>query len=82
MGGSAAYDRRGVEECAGGAKVSLFQGDRLLGTTIADRFGDFKFDGLEKNSGGYRLEIKFRDLKAKVVEAELETSLNLGMIKL
>ena len=69
-------------ECAEGAEVILHHGPRVVSTTRTDRFGDFKFDGLAKNSGEYRLEIKFRDLDLKVLEARLGDSLNLGPITL
>ena len=82
LGGSVAYENQGVIDCADGAEVTLYQGAKVVSTIQANRFGDFKFDGLAENSVEYRLEIKFRDFAAKVVEARLDNSLNLGTIML
>ena len=82
LGGSAAYVNQGVIDCAEGAEVTLYQGEKAVSATLANRFGDFKFDGLPENSGDYRVEIKFRDCGSKVVEARLGASLNLGTIML
>jgi hypothetical protein len=47
---------------------------------VTDNYGDFKFDGLEPNSGRYTIEVAYRDRPKKVIEADLTTSLNLGVI--
>ena len=47
---------KGVEECAAGVEVVLKQDGREVGRATTDTFGEFKFDKLEPNSGGYQLE--------------------------
>ena len=57
VAGSVVMDVDGVEECAAGADVVLVQEGEELGRTTTDTFGDFRFDKLARNSGGYRLEV-------------------------
>jgi len=79
IGGSVGVQVDGTTDCAEGATVSLIK-DSQKRTTVTDAFGDFKFDGLEENSGTYRLEISYRDWKKKTIELGLAASLNVGTI--
>jgi Fe-S-cluster-containing dehydrogenase component len=78
--GSVALEKDEVTDCAAGARVTLMQGSKKIQETVADTFGDFKFDGLEENSGKYTLTIKYEDYEEKVVEVELKKSLSAGTI--
>jgi len=49
--------------------------------TTTDGFGDFKFDRLDENSGTYSVQI-FSGGRSKVLQVSLETSINLGEIRL
>ncbi|MDR1297669.1 MAG: oxidoreductase, partial [Deltaproteobacteria bacterium] len=49
----------GREDCLEGAKVELWQEDKLLAETRTDWFGDFKFDNLPPDSGSYAVKIGF-----------------------
>ena len=49
---------------------------------MTDNYGDFKFDGLEENSGKYYLEITGEGYQAKTLEMELTESLNVGVVNL
>jgi Fe-S-cluster-containing dehydrogenase component len=80
IGGSVALEKDEVTDCAAGARVTLMQGSKKIQGTVADTFGDFKFDGLEENSGKYTLTIKYEDYEEKVVEVELKKSLSAGTI--
>jgi len=80
IGGSVAFEKDGVTDCAAGAEVALMQGPKKIGERIADIFGDFKFDRIEKNSGKYTLEIRYQDYGKKVIEVNLKESLNAGTI--
>jgi len=80
IGGSVAFENHGVMDCAEGAKVSLRKNDAVIGETLTDSFGDFKFDRLEKNSGKYTLEILFREYEGKTLDVDLNTSVNAGVI--
>jgi Fe-S-cluster-containing dehydrogenase component len=57
VGGTVVERVEGVEECAGGAEVVLTQNGTEVGRATTDFFGEFMIDGLEPNSGRYRLEI-------------------------
>jgi Fe-S-cluster-containing dehydrogenase component len=80
VGGSIAFNNGDVVDCADGAEVVLLKDGETMATMKTDNFGDFKFDNLEENSGGYRLEIKFRDYEKKTMEIDVQTSLNVGTI--
>jgi hypothetical protein len=69
-----------VKDCAEGAKVLLKKGGKIIAETRADNFGDFKFDGLEENSGTYRLEILFKEFESRNLDVELNTSRNVGTV--
>ena len=57
VGGSVSAEIAGVVECVEGAEVTLSQGGRALATTATDGFGDFRFDGLPRDGGPYRVEV-------------------------
>jgi hypothetical protein len=72
----------GREECVEGAEVSLIGGSlgqAALQTT--DAFGDFRFDGLEADSGTYRLRIVFNGRETVTAPIELKESVNAGVIR-
>lgn len=56
VGGTFVMHAGGVEECAAGVEVVLNKDGREAGRAVTDVFGEFKIDGLEAGSGGYRLE--------------------------
>ena len=80
IGGSIAFNNGDVVDCAEEAEVVLLKDGERMATMGTDNFGDFKFDALEENSGGYRLEIKFRDYDKKTIDIDMQTSLNVGTI--
>ncbi len=82
LGGSIVADLAGVEECVEGANVILKQAGREIARSQSDVFGDFKFDGLEPDSGRYELEVNHADLGQLTVEASLSESCYLGAIHL
>jgi hypothetical protein len=82
IGGSVAYEKDGIIDCAEGARVSLIKGSEKVSEVVTDNFGDFKFDNLEENSGKYSLEISFMDYEKKILEVDLETNLSLETIVL
>jgi Fe-S-cluster-containing dehydrogenase component len=81
IGGSVAVKISGKDECAEGATVTLSSttGNKL-GGLVTDKFGDFKFDNIEENSGKYTLQIAYRSYTTKTIEVELKKSLNVGVI--
>ena len=80
VGGSVAFERDAVTDCAEGASVTLTRDSKKSGETVTDNYGDFRFDNLEENSGKYTLDISHPDHEKKTLEFELTTSLNLGTI--
>jgi len=82
IGGSVAFQKEGVTDCAEGANVTLWKSSDKVGEALTDNFGDFKFDNLEENGGKYTIEIVFRDYKRKTLEVDSKTSVSLGTIYL
>jgi hypothetical protein len=73
-------DVNGVADCMSRASVTLCRGEEEIAQEMSDAFGDFRFDGLERNSGRYRVEFTYPGKEVKTVEVEIETSLNMGTI--
>ncbi len=82
IGGSVAYEKEGITDCAEGARVALIRGAEKIREAVTDNFGDFKFDNLKEESGQYTLEIVFKDYDKKTLKLDLKTSLSLGIITL
>lgn len=82
IGGSVAFEKKGVIDCAEGARVALLKGSEKMGEAVTDNFGDFKFDHLVEESGRYTVEIVFKDYDKKALEVDLKTSISLGTIHL
>ncbi len=82
IAGSVAIEVAGVIDCAVGARVTLFNNSKKIGEAITDNYGDFKFDKLEQNSGGYRLEVVYKGYKKKILKVKLTASKNVGTILL
>jgi hypothetical protein len=81
IGGSISAEANGVVDCVEGATVRLIRNGAPIQETTSDNYGDFKFDRLDENSGGYVIEIEAQGRK-KTVEASLGVSVNLGEIRL
>jgi Fe-S-cluster-containing dehydrogenase component len=71
IGGSVIADVNGVTECISGAEVELFKGKDSIGKMTTDTFGDFKFDGIEPESGEYAIKISRSGLGSASVAARL-----------
>jgi Fe-S-cluster-containing dehydrogenase component len=82
IGGSLAVMVSGIEECAEGATVALYKGDKKIAETASDNYGDFKIDRLPENSGQYRVEITYQGGPPVTREVDLTTSAYLGTISL
>ena len=71
----------GKEECAEGAKVTLFNAVKeKIGECMTDNYGDFKFDNLEENSGKYTLRIVYTGYDTKTIEVDLKQSVSIGTV--
>ncbi|MSQ53088.1 MAG: oxidoreductase [Betaproteobacteria bacterium] len=80
VGGSVAGMIDGVIECIEGARVVLRKGEQPVAESKTDTYGDFKFQGLDENSGGYRIEIIDERFAAKTIQFDLKESAYLGTI--
>lgn len=67
-------------ECAEGVRVVL-QGEGVKLETRSDSYGDFEFDGLEKNKD-YRVSIDSEGYVSMVIEVFTQTDVDLGEIVL
>ncbi|PRX36432.1 Fe-S-cluster-containing dehydrogenase component [Paraburkholderia sp. BL18I3N2] len=81
IGGSVSVQMGDVTECVADAVVTLYVGDEKVGETVSDCFGDFRFGGLAKGSGLYRVEIHHDAGNARR-NCELDESAYLGEIRL
>ena len=68
-----------IDECAEGAKVTLYQDSKQITETVTDNYGDFKFDDLEDNVQ-YSIEISYPGYENKTVTVDLKDSMNIGTI--
>lgn len=83
VGGSVTAGRDGVVDCVRGAKVTLLSGDRSTADTETDAFGDFKFDGLDPDSGLHEVRIAHPQLQGATASVNLQgKSVYLGEIRL
>lgn len=81
IGGSLSASVDGVVDCVAGAGITLLQNGKPIAVTQSDAFGDFRFAGLAKKSGGYRIEVH-HPLGEAQLDCELDESLYLGEIRL
>lgn len=71
-----------VLECIEGARVALEKDGARLGETLSDAYGDFRFSGLDEESGAYRLRIEDSRFAPKTLEVVLGRGAVLGDIVL
>jgi Fe-S-cluster-containing dehydrogenase component len=81
IGGSVAAEADGVVDCDQGASVRLIKDGQTIARAITDNYGDFKFDKLDDNSGGYTIEVSGLG-RTKMLDATLGVSVFLGEIRL
>ena len=79
IGGTIAITKNGVEDCLEGAIVVLNKEGNKLGEEISDVFGEFKFDGLDPNSGSYQMEILHSEYKSLTIDIDLADSIYSGV---
>lgn len=69
------------EECAQHVEVVLLKGNEAVGKTETDIYGDFEFEGLEKDQD-YTVQIKHKGYKSKTLKTFTQIDVNLGEIRL
>lgn len=80
IGGNVAYKIAGQDECVEGARVALIKNSKKIDEVLTDKYGDFRFDHLEENSGEYGVEIIYDGYDKRIIEVDLKTSINVGTI--
>ena len=70
-----------TDECAEGAIINLKDASgKVLDTVKTNNYGDFKFDGIEKNSGLYTIDIECPEYSKLTVTEEVSESRNIGVV--
>ena len=82
IGGTLIRTVDGVTDCVAGATIRFERAGTVVGETVSDAYGEFKLDGLETNSGRYRLSIDVDGVAAKALDVDLAESTYLGRIEL
>ena len=82
IAGTVASDKSGADECVGNAQVTLRKGETVVAETKTDAFGDFRFDRLDPDSGGYNLSVSKDGLGTATVDINLGDSLTLDAIRI
>jgi len=82
IGGTVIKTTEGVTDCVAGATLRLERAGSVVGDGVSDAYGEFKFDGLEPNSGIYRLSIEVDGVEVKRLDVNLTASTNIGRIEL
>ena len=83
IGGSIAGMLAGKEECIEGAVVVLNKDGATVAEMTSDEFGDFKFGGLDPDSGAYTVDILHPGFQSVSETVSLGgTSIYLGLVSL
>ena len=82
IAGSLAGEIGGATECVEGARVTLEKDGVKIAEAASDPYGDFRFGGLGKASGSYRVSIADPRFAPKTLEVALGESAVLGTIVL
>lgn len=68
-------------ECIEGIYVSLLEGEAVVMETVTDTYGDFEFDGLEKNKA-YNVRVDLEGYASMIYEVTTHSDVDLGQIML
>ena len=79
IGGTVVFVENATEDCLEDANIVLKKEDEKLDEVKSDTFGEFKFDGLDPNSGSYQLEITHDGFLGLSVKVELKESIYTGI---
>jgi Fe-S-cluster-containing dehydrogenase component len=80
VAGSVATKKDSIEDCVKGAGVELYQENSLIAHAATDTFGDFKFHGLDENSGIYEVRVSYDNRPCTKIEVGLGASTFVGTI--
>lgn len=82
VGGTIVRTIAAVTDCVANAKIKLERAGAVVGEATTDAFGEFKIDGLEPDSGRYRVVIEVDGRVSKRLDVDLGKSVYLGRIDL
>lgn len=82
VGGTLVATRNGVEDCVAGARIELTRDGQAAGTAESDAFGEFRIDGLARDSGTCDIAITAPGMHVHRATATLGESVYLGFIAL
>jgi len=81
VGGTIVTKKTGVEDCLEGVQVSVMRGDKILGTTTTDGFGEFRIRGIERYCGLIAVCIEIDGKLVKSVNVDVADSVYVGCIE-
>jgi Fe-S-cluster-containing dehydrogenase component len=82
IGGSVVASEAGRIQCVEGAAVELIRDGKIVQHTVTDTFGDFRFDGLDVDSGKWQVKIVHESNKGIVIDVTLGESQVLGELRI
>jgi len=82
IGGTIIKTVGGVTDCVANAKIKLERSGSVVGEALTDAYGEFKIEGLNPDSGRYRVVIEVAGREAKRLDVELKKSVYVGRIDL
>lgn len=82
VGGTVVATRNGVEDCVPDARIELSRDGSLAGSALSDAFGEFKIDGLARDSGMYEVRVTAPGMHERRLTASLGESVYLGTVEL
>ena len=83
IGGTIIETVNGITDCVANAKIRVEgAAGSVAREAVTDAYGEFKIDGLEPGSGGYKVVIEVDGQRRKQLDVELGKSVYLGRIDL
>ncbi len=82
VGGTIIKTVDGVTDCVANAKIKLERSGSVVGEALTDAYGEFKIEGLNPDSGRYRVVVEVAGREAKRLDLDLRKSVYLGRIDL
>jgi len=81
IAGSVEQEVNDAVDCVEGADVRLVKDGVQVGAEKTDTYGDFKFEGLDRNSGDYTIEISMEGQATKTLSATVKDSVVLDDVR-
>lgn len=79
IGGTVVKKNQSLEDCLKNAVAVISQDGSQLDEVVTDEFGEFKFDGLEPESGEYNINIMHAEYKTLSISVLLTNSVYTGV---